>query len=136
MTVPDRDTGALIGLTIAFLGVFLGRVFDNEYLYGVASLLIGLTLGLMAVFLAYETKDLLIGEGLDRETLAQLRAIITRDKAVQHIERLLTHFFGPDDVLLTVEVRFREELSSREIRIAVARKRASTAGSSQMERYS
>ena len=97
MTVPDRDTGALIGLTIAFLGVFLGRVFDNEYLDGVASLLIGLTLGLMAVFLAYETKGLLIGEALDRETLAQLRAIITRDKAVQHIERLLTHFFGPDD---------------------------------------
>ena len=42
------------------------------------------------------------------------------DEGVEHIKRVLTLFFGPDDVLLTVEVKFRDELSSRGVRSAVA----------------
>ena len=119
--VVFEDTGALTGLVIAFCGVFFGHLLHNPYLDGVASLMIGLMLTLMSVFLAYETKGLLIGEGFDRETLRQLREMIGNDQAVEHINRLLTLFFGPGDVMLTIEVRFREELSSKQIRAAVAR---------------
>ena len=119
--VVFEDTGALVGLTIAFCGVFFAHLLRNPYLDGMASLLIGLMLGLMSVFLAYETKGLLIGEGFDRETLGRLREMIARDEAVEHVSRLLTLFFGPDDVMLTVEVKFRDELPSKQIRSAVAR---------------
>ena len=119
--VVFEDTGALVGLVIAFCGVFFGHLLNNVYLDGIASLLIGLMLGLMSVFLAYETKGLLIGEGFDRETLRRLREMIAQDEGVEHINRVLTLFFGPDDVMLTVEVKFRDELSPRGVRSAVAR---------------
>ena len=119
--VVFEDTGALVGLTIAFCGVFFAQLLGIPYLDGVASLIIGLMLGLMSVFLAYETKGLLIGEGFNPKTLRRLREMIARDEAVEHLSRLLTLFFGPDDVMLTVEVKFRDELSSKQIRSAVAR---------------
>jgi divalent metal cation (Fe/Co/Zn/Cd) transporter len=84
-------------------------------------MVIGLMLGLMSVFLAYETKGLLIGEGFERETLRRLRELIARDEAVERINKLLTLFFGPNDVMLTAELRFRDQLTSRQIRAAVAR---------------
>ena len=120
-TVVFEDTGALIGLVIAFFGVFLGHLTNSHYLDACASLLIGLMLGSMAIFLAYEIKGLLIGEGFERETMQTLRGIITDDRAVEHVNRLQSLFFGPNDVMLAVEVKFREELTSRQIRSAVAR---------------
>lgn len=119
--VVFEDSGALLGLFIAFCGVFIGHMMNNHYIDAAASIAIGLMLGLMAVFLAYEIKGLLIGEGFERETLQQLREIIRSDRAVEHISRLQTLFFGPNDVMLAVELKFREEMTSKQIRAAVAR---------------
>lgn len=119
--VVFEDTGALAGLLIAFCGIFLSQQLGRPQLDGLASILIGLMLGLMAVFLAYETHGLLIGEGYERETLRRLRATVETDRAVERVNRLLTLFFGPEEVMLTLEVRFRRELSASEVRAAIAR---------------
>src|SRR4030095_15751447 len=68
-TVLFEDTAALLGLVVAFLGIFLGSVLHNPYFDGIASIVIGLILAVVAGFLAYETKGLLIGEGVNPETL-------------------------------------------------------------------
>ena len=116
-----EDSGALLGLAIAFCGVFFGQHFHNSYLDGAASIVIGLMLGSMSLFLAYESKGLLIGEGVDDKTLRRLRAIVADDPAVEHVNRLLTMYFGPREVMLVLDVKFRDELSAKEIRRAVAR---------------
>src|ERR1700752_175364 len=119
--VAFEDSGALTGLVIAFCGLFLGHQLDNPYFDGIASLLIGLMLGLMALFLAYETKGLLIGEGFGRQSLHELNALIATDPGVEKINRLLTLFLGPEEVMLTLEVRFRRELSAEQVREAIRR---------------
>jgi len=119
--VVFEDSGALLGLVIAFCGVFLGQQLHNPYLDGAASILIGLMLGSMSLFLAYESKGLLIGEGVDAETLRRLGAIVAQDPAVEHVSRILTMYFGPREVLLALDVKFRDELSTKEIRRTVAR---------------
>jgi cation diffusion facilitator family transporter len=119
--VVFEDSAALVGLAIAFLGVFFGHLWSNPYLDGAASVLIGLMLALMSAFLAYETKGLLIGEGYDRKTLQELRQAIASDQAIARVNRLLTLFFGPDDVMLTVEVTFRDRTTVEEIREAAKR---------------
>src|ERR1044072_6996557 len=61
-----EDSAALLGLVIAFCEIFIGHQLNNPYLDGVASIMIGLVLGLISFFLAYESKGLLIGEGVER----------------------------------------------------------------------
>lgn len=120
-TVLFEDTAALAGLIVAFLGIFLGHLFHNPYFDGAASILIGVILALVAVFLAYETKGLLIGEGVNPETLESLRSIAGADPAVAEVRKSLTMHFGPHEVLLTLDVLFRKELTAEEISTAINR---------------
>jgi cation diffusion facilitator family transporter len=120
-TVLFEDTAALLGLVVAFLGIFLGQIFHNPYFDGAASILIGVILALVAVFLAYETKGLLIGEGVHPETLESLRSIAGADPAVQEVKKSLTMHFGPHEVLLALDILFKRELTGEQITTAVNR---------------
>jgi cation diffusion facilitator family transporter len=119
-----EDSAALLGLIIAFLGIFLGRQLDLAYLDGAASIIIGLLLCTVAVLMVYESKGLLIGEGLDRETLKSLRAVVEEDPAVERVQHLHTLYLGAHEVLLTIELRFHSTISALEVRQSVARLRA------------
>lgn len=116
-----EDSAALLGIAIAFVGIFVGQQLHNPYADGLASIMIGLVLGFVSFILAYESKGLLIGEGVDRETLRRIRKLVERDQAVEHVSRLLTMYFGPHEVLLTLEVKFRDELSMVAMRNAIGR---------------
>lgn len=114
-----EDSGALIGLVLAFAGIFLGQLLGLPRLDGIASTAIGLVLGAMSFFLAYETKGLLIGEGYDRETTERLRRIIEADTNTERLDRILTLYLSPTEVMLTLDVRFRAEISVGELRKAM-----------------
>jgi cation diffusion facilitator family transporter len=116
-----EDSAALLGLLFAFLGIFLGRQLGLPYLDGAASIVIGLLLCMVAVLMVYESKGLLIGEGLDRETLKSMRAIVESDPAVERVQHLHTLYLGAHDVLLAIELRFRSTISALEVREAVKR---------------
>src|SRR6266478_765474 len=120
-TVLFEDTAALLGLIVAFLGIFLGHQLNNPYLDGVASIVIGAILAVVAVFLAYESKGLLIGEGVDPKTLASIRSIARNDPAVAEVRKSLTMHFSPNEVLLTLELGFKKHLTAEKIAAAVNR---------------
>ena len=116
-----EDSAALLGLLFAFLGIFLGRLLGLPYLDGAASIVIGMLLCVVAVLMVYESKGLLIGEGLDRETLKSARALVEADPAVERVQHLHTLYLGAHEVLLTIELRFRSTISALEVRQAVTR---------------
>lgn len=118
-TILFEDTAAMLGLLVALVGIFLGHQLNNPYLDGAASITIGAILGVVAGFLAYESKGLLIGEGVNPKTLESIRAIAITNPAVAEIRNALTMHFGPHDVLLTLDLRFEKELTAAEIAAAV-----------------
>ena len=120
-TILFEDTAALIGLFVAFLGIFWGHLLNNVYLDGVASITIGIILAGVAVLLAIESKGLLIGEGADAETVANIRTLTLNDPAVKKVIRVLTLHFGPEEILLNLEIQFTDKLSTEELAIAVER---------------
>ena len=61
-----EDSAAMLGLMVAFFGVWLSNTTGILYFDGIASVIIGFILGGTAVWLAYETKSLLIGEAAKR----------------------------------------------------------------------
>lgn len=116
-----EDSAALLGVVIAFLGVYLGQTFDNPHFDGAASVLIGLLLGTVSVVLARESKGLLLGEGVHPHTFQSLKAILSDDPAVSTIQDPLTMHFGPQEVLVAVNVEFKPALTAEEIEQAVDR---------------
>ena len=118
-TVVLEDSAAMIGLVIAFIGVFLGHRFDMPYFDGAASILIGVVLCLVALFLGAESKSLLIGEAVNRETLAGIREIAESQANVKRAKKILTIFIGPDDVAVTLELKFKKDITASELRRTV-----------------
>ena len=91
------------------------------YLDGVASVCIGLLLAAVAVVLAYESKGLLVGEGTDPQTLEKIRKLAEADPGVKRVLMPLTMHFGPDTVLLTVDMEFHKRLFATKVEEAVDR---------------
>src|SRR5215510_3725013 len=73
--------------------------------------------------MVYESKGLLIGEGLDAETLKIVRKKVDDDPADERVRALYTLYLGPHEVLLTIELRFHSHISALEVRQAVRRLR-------------
>ncbi len=105
-TVVFEDTAALLGLIIAFFGVLLGHELENPYFDGGASVLIGVLLCSVAVWLAAESKALLVGESADPETVSAFRCVALEEPDVQRVGDTLTMHLGPRDVLLNVGIEF------------------------------
>lgn len=124
-TVVLEDSAAELGLIFAFCGVFLGRVLHNPYLDGAASVLIGTLLCVVAVILLKETKGLLVGEGMPRTDLEEVRDMVEDDPAVETCGRILTMYVGPNNLLLATDAGFRQGVSAQEILDAIDRIEAS-----------
>ncbi len=120
-TILFEDTAALIGLFVAFLGVLSGHLLGNVYLDGVASIVIGIILCGVAILLASESKGLLIGEGADATTVTSVKEITNNDPAVEKVIKVLTLHFGPQEILLNLEIKFVDDLETEELAIAIER---------------
>ena len=120
-TVLLEDTAALLGLAIAFVGVLLGHEFGIPFFDGAASILIGTLLCVVALFLGYESKSLLVGESVDRKTLDGIRQIAESQPEVERALKILTVYSGPNEVVLTLELDFADGISAVDLRKVIRR---------------
>jgi len=116
-----EDLAALIGVVVAFLGVFLARTFDLPVLDGTASIVIGIILACVAVFLGYETRALLVGETISEELEETIQQIVAEDEAVLELVRMMGIHLGPEEILLNLGVKFRPGSGVENVAQAVER---------------
>ncbi len=116
-----EDAAALIGLVVAMAGIYLGHTLNNPYFDGAASIVIGLLLTSIAIVMAYESKALLIGEAAEPEVVASLRQIVGSDSAIARLNTPITLHFGPHQILLALDVEFKDHLQANDIEQAIAR---------------
>jgi len=109
-TVLFEDSAAMLGLLAALAGVFLSHQLGNPSFDGIASIVIGLILATVALLLIYESKGLLVGEGMNASELAKLRALANSEPKIKRINRMVTMHFGPHTVLLAMELIFANDL--------------------------
>jgi cation diffusion facilitator family transporter len=121
LTVLGEDTADLIGIAVAFIGIFLGHRLHSPRADGIAAVVIGLVLAAVAVFLIYQSKRLLLGESADAEVVESIRAAASAVPGIERVGRPLTMHFGPDEVLLNLEVHFLPHLAAAELSAAVDR---------------
>ena len=115
-----EDSAAMLGLLVALGGIFIGQITGNFIYDGIASIIIGLILGGTAIWLAIETKGLLIGEGADEEVSNGIHGIISELTSVENVNEVLTLHMGPDFILVNVSVDFKNDLSAGEVENTIA----------------
>jgi cation diffusion facilitator family transporter len=104
LAVLFEDSAAIAGLLVAFAGVALYQITGNPLFDAAASIVIGLILGGTAMWLAFETKGLLIGESANREVVAEIRRLAERYPEVERVNEVLTMHMGPEYILANISL--------------------------------
>ena len=120
-TVLLEDSAAMAGLTIALSGILGAQLLHMPQLDGAASIGVGLVLATVALFLAYETKGLLIGESASPQLEAAILAAAAEEPSVKQVNGLFTVHLGPDQVVAELSVEFQADSVAAEIEDAVER---------------
>ena len=115
------DIGDLIGLFIAFLGVFLGHLFHNLYYDGIASMVIGIFLIGVSILLVRESRSLLMGESVSRKTIREIIALTEADPSIVKVQKHFSMYMAPEEVVLQMIAVFKKDLTTQEITEAIKR---------------
>jgi len=99
-----EDSAALVGLSLAAIGLTLTLVTGNPMWDGIGTLCIGVLLILVAYFLFNEVKSLLIGEAVDVATEKRMREIILSVEGADHVVDLKTLYVGPMELFVAMKV--------------------------------
>ena len=116
-----EDSAAILGILVAFAGIFLSHITGNSVYDGAASVIIGLILAGTAAWLAYEIKGLLIGESALPEIVKGVREIAKSFPKITHVNEILTLHMGPNFILLNLSVDFTDSLMAGDLEDTVSR---------------
>jgi len=99
-----EDSAAMLGLIVAFIGIALSQYTGLLIFDGIASIVIGLILGVTAAWLAYETKGPLIGESADPNIVTGITNLANNYNFISGVNEVLTMHMGPNYILLNLSV--------------------------------
>jgi len=112
LVVLFEDSAALLGLLVALIGITLTHLTGNLVFDGAASVIIGFILIGTSIWLARETKGLLIGESADPQIISGINEIVQKSTIVDGVNEILTMHMGPEFILVTMSVDFIDSASA------------------------
>ncbi len=115
-----EDSAAITGIAIAALGTAGSDVLGLPVLDGVASIGIGCVLALVAVFLARESKSLLIGEPAGATVRASLMKMARGQPGIVGAANLLTVHLAPRQIVAALELDFDDGLTAGDVERTMA----------------
>ncbi|WP_189331153.1 cation diffusion facilitator family transporter [Actinoplanes ianthinogenes] len=113
-----EDSAALIGLLLAAAGLGLAQLTGQELWDGLASILIGCLLLVVASVLARSNVSLLVGRAVPRRIHNQIAADLRAIPVVTAVPTLLTMQIGPGDILVAAKVDFDDDVPGSAIEAA------------------
>ena len=114
-----EDSAALLGIVIAAGGLILTDFqvggTAGAYWDGVASIMIGLVLAVVAFALARSSRGLLLGEAANAKTVEAIKNAMESHPNVERVVELLTMHLAPKQILINSHVKLRQNLTTSDI---------------------
>lgn len=118
-TVIFEDSAALLGIVIAAIGIYLTDQHsgpgDGAYWDGLASIIIGLVLAVVAFVLARSSRGLLLGEAANKKSVVAITKAIESHPNVVRVVELLTMHLAPKQILINAHINLRDDLVTGDV---------------------
>jgi cation diffusion facilitator family transporter len=114
-----EDFAALMGLTLALIGVVVAVSTGDGVWDGAGTIAIGVLLVLVACVLAVETKSLLLGEGALGDDVQKITAAAEAGDSIERVIHMQTMYLGPDELLVAMKVAVHSTDSASDIAEAI-----------------
>jgi zinc transporter 9 len=106
LAVLFEDSIACVGVVIALGGIGLSFAFVSTIPDAISSILIGLLLGLVAVWLGYKNRALILGVAIPKEIEDKMVAYLSTQPAIEKVLAVQSRIVGSDQYSLKAEVDF------------------------------
>ncbi|CAL9362610.1 Magnetosome protein MamB [Streptomyces sp. enrichment culture] len=126
-TVVAEDGTAVLGVSLAIVGMALHMVTGQVVWEASASLAIGALLVYVAFRLGREARDQLIGEAADPETSGRIRELLRAQPEIDSVEALFTMKTGLDTALVAARIDLVPGLDSERVEEVAVRIKQSIA---------
>jgi cation diffusion facilitator family transporter len=110
-----ENGGAMAGIIVAAVGLGISQATGDPRYDGAASIVIGLILAIIAFFLAYESKALLIGEAADPDMVMAMHQMVEAKEGVTSVGEILTVHSAPDQITAMLSVDFEDHITARDV---------------------
>lgn len=114
-TVVAEDATAVLGVTLALIGMALHMVTGQVVWEASASLAIGVLLVYVAYRLGRDARDQLIGEAADPELSGRIQALLRAQPEIDSVEGLFTMKMGLDSTLVAARIDLVPGLDSERV---------------------
>jgi cation diffusion facilitator family transporter len=127
VTVYLEDSIDVLGAALALVALVLHRTTGSAVPDALATIVIGLMLGYVAVRLTGRNRQLLSNQAIPERYVVQLRDRLSSTDGVTEVARLEAVYLGPGEVLVAADVRMDPGLTGDEITAVLARIRGDAA---------
>ena len=117
--VVFEDTAATLGLAIAVFGLLMYQLTGNAVFDALASIAIGVVLILTAIWLAVESKNLLIGESASPRIRTEISRILDADERIFATNEVATLHMGPEYIVAALSADFIDGIAAADVESAV-----------------
>lgn len=119
VVVFGENAAAVLGLAIALGAIGYAKVTGDTRADAIGSLLVGIVLVGVAVFLAREVKSLLVGEAADAAISEAAKKLAVANACIEEVLECITMQQGPGEVVVALKVRCAANLSAHDLSRAI-----------------
>ena len=113
VVILGEDTGAILGLIIAFVFVLISGITGDPVYDALGSISIGIILIIISIFIGWRIKALIIGRSAEPDLVELIDSIIKEDDSIEKLLNTITMQFGPD-IMLAAKLKMKTGLSIEE----------------------
>ena len=120
IVVFGEDVAALLGLCLALVAILAAAITGNPIYDAIGTIMIGVLLVVIAILLAIEVKDLLIGQGVEPRTCKMMKDYLEGRPEIEILYNHLTLQMGPE-AMVAVKAKMHPTGSETELINAINR---------------
>jgi cation diffusion facilitator family transporter len=114
IVIFGEDLAALFGLLFALIAVLATMLTGDPFYDAAGSIVIGVLLVVVAIFVAKEVHDLLIGQSVDPEQRAAMQKFIEMQPEIKRVFNVITLQLGPE-IMVAIKAEMNRFLSPKDM---------------------
>ncbi|ACY16990.1 cation diffusion facilitator family transporter [Haliangium ochraceum] len=106
LAVLFEDAVATLGVLVALAGIGLGYLTGSPVFDAIASIIIGLLLGMVAIWLAVRNRQLILGPAIPDDVAQGILAYLDEQPSIETVRRVRTRIVGSDRFAFSAEIDY------------------------------
>jgi cation diffusion facilitator family transporter len=107
IVIFGEDLAALLGLAAALVAVLITMMTGDPFWDALGSCAIGALLIVVAILLGVEVKHLLVGQGVEDDTRAEMEAFLLQQQEIEQVFNIVSLQMG-SDVMVAIKAQLRD----------------------------